>query len=100
MQKLLYLIAELLQSLVNFLKGDDRWFLVIDEGVVAQEHLLIRQTQLEQMRVQAMRREDLNRRFESQRSVAQERLTFLEIWATLNPMSVFKFLRYSLSDVV
>ena len=99
MQKLLNLIANLFESLRNLLMGGDRWFLVIDEMIVAQENLVTRQAQLEQSRVQAMRRDDFNRRYELQRSASIERLTLLEIWVTLSPISLFKFLRYALSDV-
>ena len=99
MQKLLTLITQLLNSFSKLLKGGDRWFLVIDEVIVAEDNLLTRNAQLEQSRIEEMRREDFNRRYESQRSVSTDRLTLSEIWATLNPVSLFNFLRYSLSDV-
>ena len=99
MQKLLTLIAQLLKSFGKLLKGGDRWFLVIDEAIVAEDNLLTRNAQLEQGRIEEMRREDFNRRYESQRSVSTDRLTLSEIWATLNPVSLFNFLRYSLSDI-
>ena len=99
MQKLLTLITQLLNSFSKLLKGGDRWFLVIDEAIVAEDNLLTRNAQLEQSRIEEMRREDFNRRYESQRSVSTDRLTLSEIWATLNPVSLFNFLRYSLSDI-
>ncbi len=99
MQKLLTLITQLLNSFSKLLKGGDRWFLVIDEVIVAEDNLLTRNAQLEQSRIEEMRREDFNRRYESQRSVSTDRLTLSEIWATLNPVSLFNFLRYSLSDI-
>lgn len=99
MQKLLTLITQLLNSFSKLLKGGDRWFLVIDEAIVAEDNLLTRNAQLEQGRIEEMRREDFNRRYESQRSVSTDRLTLSEIWATLNPVSLFNFLRYSLSDI-
>ena len=100
MQKLLSLISSLFQWLAKALKGGESWFLVIDEVIVAQEDFANQQKQLEQRQDQAMRRDGFNRRYESQCFTSSNRLTFLEIWMTLSPISLFKFLRYSLSDVV
>ena len=100
MQKLLSLIGSLIQSLPNALKGGESWFLVIDEGIVAQEDFANLQKQLEQRRDQAIRRDGFNRCYESQCFVSSDRLTFSEIWITLSPISIFKFLRYALGDVV
>ena len=100
MQNLLALISSLLQALVNVLKGDDRWFLVIDEEIIDQENLANLHKQLKQSQDQALRRDDFNRRYESQCFVSSDRLTISEIWLTLNPISLFNFLRYALSDVV
>ena len=100
MQKLLSLVSSLFQWLAKALKGGESWFLVIDEVIVAQEDFANQQKQLEQRQDQAMRRDDFNRRYESQCFTSSSRLTFLEIWMTLSPISLFKFLRYSLSDVV
>ena len=100
MQKLLSLISSLFQWLSNALKGGESWFLVIDEVVIAQEDFANQQRQLEQRRDQSIRQDEFNRRYESQCFMSSDRLTFNEIWTTLSPISVFKFLRYALSDVV
>lgn len=100
MQKLLSLISNLFQWLSNALKGGESWFLVIDEVVIAQEDFANQQRQLEQRRDQSIRQDGFNRRYESQCFMSSDRLTFIEIWTTLSPISVFKFLRYALSDVV
>ena len=100
MQKSLSLISSLIQWLANALKGGESWFLVIDEGIVAQEDFANQQKQVEQRRDQVIRRDVFNRCYESQCFVSSERLTFSEIWMTLSPISIFKFLRYALSDVV
>ena len=100
MQKLLSLISSLFQWLSTALKGGDSWFLVIDEVVIAQEDFANQQRQLEQRRDQSIRQDRFNRRYESQCFMSSDRLTFNEIWTTLSTISVFKFLRYALSDVV
>ena len=100
MQKLLSLISSFFQWLATALKGGESWFLVIDEVIVAQEDFANQQKQLEQRRDQAIRRDGFNRFYESQCFVSSDRLTLSEIWMTLSPISVFKFLRYALSDVV
>ena len=100
MQKLLSLISNLFEWLSNALKGGESWFLVIDEVVIAQEDFANQQRQLEQRRDQSIRQDGFNRRYESQCFMSSDRLTFIEIWMTLSPISVFKFLRYALSDVV
>ncbi len=100
MQNLLALISNLLQSFVNVLKGGDRWFLVIDEVIIDQENMANLHKQLEQRQDQIVSRDNFNRRYESQCSISSDRLTIFEIWLTLSPISLFKFLRYSLSDVV
>ncbi len=100
MKKLLSLISNLFQWLSNALKGGESWFLVIDEVVIAQEDFANQQRQLEQRRDQSIRQDGFNRRYESQYFMSSDRLTFIEIWTTLSPISVFKFLRYALSDVV
>ena len=100
MQKLLSLISSLFQWLSTALKGGDSWFLVIDEVVIAQEDFANQQRQLEQRRDQSIRQDGFNRRYESQCFMSSDRLTFSEIWTTLSPISVLKFLRYALSDVV
>ena len=100
MQKSLSLISRLILWLANALKGGESWFLVIDEVVIAQEDFANQQRQLEQRRDQSIRQDGFNRRYESQCFVSSDRLTFIEIWTTLSPISVFKFLRYALSDVV
>ena len=94
------MISSLIQWLANALKGGESWFLVIDEVVIAQEHFADQQRQLEQRRDQSIRQDGFNRRYESQCFMSSDRLTFNEIWTTLSPISVFKFLRYALSDVV
>ncbi len=100
MQKLLSLVSSLFQWLPNALKGGESWFLVIDEVVIAQEDFANQQRQFEQRRYQSIRQDGFNRRYESQCFMSSDRLTFNEIWTTLSPISVFKFLRYALSDVV
>ena len=100
MQKSLSLISSLIQWLANALKGGESWFLVIDEVVIAQEDFANQQRQLEQRRDQSIRQDRFNRRYESQCFMSSDRLTFNEIWTTLSPISVFKFLVYALSDVV
>ena len=100
MQKSLSLIISLTQWLASALKGGESWFLVIDEGILAQEDFANQQKQLEQRRDQAIRRDRFNRSYESQCFLSSDRLTFSEIWMTLSPISIFKFLRYALSDVV
>ena len=100
MQKSLSLISSLIQWLANALKGGESWFLVIDEGIVAQEDFANQQKQLKQSRDQAIRRDGFNRCYESYCFMSSNRLTFSEIWMTLSPVSIFKFLRYALSDVV
>ena len=100
MQKLLSLISSLFQWLSKALKGGESWFLVIDKAVVAQEEFANQQRQLEQRRDQSIRHDRFNRIYESQCFVSSDRLTLYEIWMTLSPISVFKFLRYALSDVV
>ena len=100
MQKLLALFTNLFQTLFNVLKGGDRWFLVIDEVVVAQETIESRNKQLEEKRINSARRDDFNRRYELQCRNSSDHLSFSEIWSTLNPISIFNFLRYGLSDVV
>ena len=94
------MISSLIQWLANALKGGESWFLVIDEVVIAQEDFANQQRQLEQRRDQSIRQDGFNRRYESQCFMSSDRLTFNEIWKTLSPISVFKFLRYALSDVV
>ena len=93
-------MSSFFQWLATALKGGESWFLVIDEVIVAQEDFANQQKQLEQRRDQAIRRDGFNRCYESQCFVSSNRLTFNEIWMTLSPISVFKFLRYALSDVV
>tara|TARA_B100001094_G_scaffold119702_1_gene115383 strand:- start:55 stop:357 length:303 start_codon:yes stop_codon:yes gene_type:complete len=100
MQKILVLISSLFQRLSNALRGGDSWFLVIDEVIIAQEDLVILQKQFDQRRDQAVLKDSFNRRYESQSFFSSNRLTISEIWITLSPISLFKFLRYSLSDVV
>ena len=100
MQKSLSLISSWILWLANALKGGESWFLVIDEGIVAQEYFANQQKQLEQRRDQAIRRDRFNRCYESQCFVSSDRLTFSEIWITLSPISIFNFIRYALSDVV
>ena len=100
MQKILALISSLFQRLLNVFKGGDSWFLVIDEAVVAQEDLANLQKQFEQRRDQSLLQDSFNRRYESQSFLSSDRLTISEIWSTLSPISLFKFLRYALSDVV
>ena len=100
MQILLALISSLFQRLLNVLKGGDRWFLVIDDVIVDQENMANLYKQLEQRQDQVVRRDDFNRRYESQCFVSSDRLTISEIWSTLSPSSLLKFLRYTLSDVV
>ena len=73
---------------------------MIDEVVVAQETIELRNMQLEEKRINSARRDDFNRRYELQCLNSSDHLTFSEIWSTLNPISIFNFLRYSLSDVV
>ena len=100
MQKILVLISSLFQRLSNALRGGDSWFLVIDEVIIAQEDLVILQKQFDQRRDQAVLKDSFNRRYESQSFFSSNRLTISEIWITLSPISLSKFLRYSLSDVV
>ena len=100
MQKILALIISLFQRLTTVLKGGDRWFLVIDEVIVAQEDLVNLEKQFEQRRDQVALQDYFNRRYEFQSSFSSDCLTISEIWATLNPISLLKFLRYALSDVV
>ncbi len=94
------MISSLIQWLANALKGGESWFLVIDEDIVAQEDFANQQRQLEQRRDQSIRHDRFNRIYESQCFVSSDRLTLYEIWMTLSPISIFKFLRYALSDVV
>tara|TARA_B100000073_G_scaffold20138_1_gene16002 strand:+ start:776 stop:1078 length:303 start_codon:yes stop_codon:yes gene_type:complete len=100
MQKLLSLISSLFQLLFKSLKGGESWFLVIDEVMVAQEDFANQQKQLKQKEDQSIQRDGFNRRYESLCFLSSDRLTLSEIWMTLSPISVFKFLRYALSDVV
>ena len=100
MQNLLALISSILQSFLNALKGGDRWFLVIDEVIVDQENLANLHKQLEQRQDGFVRRDTFNRRYEALCSLSSGRLTISEIWSSLGPISLFKFLRYALSDFV
>ena len=99
MQKLLALISNLLQPLGHLLSGGDHWFLVLDEGLVTQENSARQYKQSECADPMRLRHENFNRQYEAQRQLSSEGLTISEIWSVLNPFSIFKFLRYSLSDV-
>ena len=83
MQKLLALFTNLFQTFFNVLKGDDRWFLVIDEVVVAQEIIESRNKQLEEKRINSARRDDFNRRYELQCLNSSDHLSFSEIWSLM-----------------
>ena len=100
MQKLLSLISSFFLWLSKALNGGESWFLVIDEAVAVQEDFVNQQRQFLQRRDQSIRQDKFNRRYESQCFMSSDCLTLNEIWMTLSPISIFKFLRYSLSDVV
>ena len=100
MQNLLVLISNLFQQFGRLLSGGDRWFLVLDEGLVIQENSARQYKQSQYAVPVRLRRENFNRQYEAQRQFSSKSLTIVEIWSVLNPFSIVNFLRYSLSDVI
>ena len=100
MQNLLALISNLFQQFGRLLSGGDRWFLVLDEGLVIQENSARQYKQSQYAVTVRLRRENFNRQYEAQRQFSSKSLTIVEIWSVLNPFSIVNFLRYSLSDVI
>ena len=100
MQNVPALIRSFFQQIVSLLKGGDNWFLVIDEAFVAQEISALQDKKHENNQLQRFRQDDFNRQYESDRRLSTESLTLEELWSTLNPFSILRFLRYTLSDVV
>ena len=100
MQNVPALIRSFFQQFASLLKGGDNWFLVIDEAFVAQEISALQDKKHENHQLQKIRQDDFNREYESDRRLSTESLTLEELWSTLNPFSIFRFLRYTLSDVV
>ena len=100
MQNLLALISNFFQQFGRLLSGGDRWFLVLDEGLLIQENSARQYKQSQYADPQRLRRENFNRQYEAQRQFSSEGLTIAEIWSVLNPFSIVNFLRYSLSDVI
>ena len=100
MQNLLAIIRGLFLHLKSLLNGGENWFLVIDEEFVAQETSANQKKKFATERYQISLKDNFNRAYESDRRLSSERLTFGELWSTLNPISIINFLRYTLSDVV
>jgi len=100
MQNVPALIQSFFQQIASLLKGGDNWFLVIDEAFVAQEISALQDKKHENNQLQKLRQDDFNRQYESDRRLSTESLTLEELWSTLNPFSILKFLRYTLSDVI
>ena len=100
MQSILRIFLDVFQRFSKLLKGEDSWYLVIDEALVAQEASDNRAKKTAAFHLQIQRKDHFNRIYESNRRFSSSRLSLGEIWATLSPFSIFKFLRYSLSDVI
>ena len=100
MQNLLAIIRGLFLQLKSLFNGGENWFLVIDEEFVAQETSANQEKKFASERYQISLKDNFNRAYESDRRLSSERLTFGELWSTLNPISIINFLRYTLSDVV
>ena len=92
MQNLLALISNLFQQFGRLLSGGDRWFLVLDEGLLIQENSARQYKKSQYADPQRLRRENFNRQYEAQRQFSSEGLTIAEIWSVLNPFSIVNFL--------
>ena len=100
MQNVLDFFRSFFQQITRLLKGGDNWFLVIDEAFVAQEISALQDKKYDNNKVQNLRQDDFNRQYELNRRLSKESITLGELWSTLSPFSIFKFLKYTLSDVV
>ena len=74
--------------------GGDRWFLVLDPtsqeaGESSRQLKIARHAITEQAR-----------HYEKNNQVFTGALSLKEVWAILNPLAIFKFLRYALADVI
>ena len=100
MQNVLDFFRSFFQQITRLLKGCDNWFLVIDEAFVAQEISALQDKKYDNNKVQNLRQDDFNRQYELNRRLSKESITLGELWSTLSPFSIFRFLKYTLSDVV
>ena len=100
MQNVLDFFRSFFQQITRLLKGGDNWFLVIDEAFVAQEISALQDKKYDNNKIQNLRQDDFNRQYELNRRLSKESITLGELWSTLSPFSIFRFLKYTLSDVV
>ena len=100
MQNVLDFFRSFFQQITRLLKGGDNWFLVIDEEFVAQEISALQDKKYDNNKIQNLRQDDFNRQYELNRRLSKESITLGELWSTLSPISIFRFLKYTLSDVV
>ena len=94
-------MIQFLLKLFNFLRrialdflNRDRWFLVLDPtSQEAPDNSYWAEDDKQAIDERARDYEKRNQKF-------TENLSIHEAWATLNPLSIIQFLRYSLSDVI
>ena len=93
MQALIGLLHSIRKSLLKILEHDDDWFLILDSSQL--------QTQQNPLQQKTIPNKLLKQpaAHEGRGHFLGNALTFKEAWSILNPWSIFKFLRYSLSDV-
>ena len=93
MQSLFKFLNSIRRYLLNTL-GGDHWFLVLEP--TSQEA----QENSQQLTIARHAITEQARDYEKNNQVFTGALSLKEIWAILNPLAIFKFLRYALSDVI
>ena len=93
MQSLFKFLNSIRRYLLNTL-GGDRWFLVLEP--TSQEA----QENSQQLTIARHAITEQARDYEKNNQVFTGALSLKEVWAILNPLAIFKFLRYALSDVI
>jgi len=94
MQALINLLYFIRKSLLEIFEHDDQWFLILDSSPL--------QTQQNSLQSKTIPNELLEQpaSHEGSGHFIGNALTLKEAWSILNPWSMLKFLRYSLSDVI
>ena len=94
MQTLIGLLYFIRKSLLEILEHDDQWCLILDSSPLqSQQNPLQQKTRPNKLLKQPVAHEGSGH-------FLGNALTLKEAWSILNPWSMFKFLRYSLSDVI
>lgn len=86
-----------MSSLLGFLTGSDQsWYLVLDETAIIRD----RQIKRALMKENANRKDFNARIYEKQIKMRSGRITLGEFLEIVNPLNLYKFFKYSLSDII